>query len=150
MNLTHLNSSGEAQMVDITDKAISFREAVARGTILLQPETLRLIRENQMKKGDVLAVARIAAIQAAKQTALLIPLCHQIPLSKVGVEFEFHDQGLDAIATAKTQSATGVEMEALTAVNLALLTIYDMCKAVDKLMQFNNIHLVQKTKKTLS
>jgi cyclic pyranopterin phosphate synthase len=146
MSLTHTNEQGEASMVDISSKSISHREAIATGRILLQPATLDLIRQNQIKKGDVLAVARIAGIQAAKQTQHLIPLCHQIPLSKVSVDFMIHHDGISSTAIAKTTGQTGVEMEALTAVSLSLLTIYDMCKAVDKSMRLEGIHLVSKTK----
>jgi len=144
--LTHINTAGEASMVDVSAKPVAAREAVATGRIKLEPATLALIRENQIKKGDVLAVARIAGIQAAKQTQHLIPLCHQLPLSKIGVDFLIHDDGISATATVKTTAQTGVEMEALTAVSVALLTIYDMCKAVDKAMRLDSIHLVYKTK----
>lgn len=147
--LTHLDESGQASMVDISEKVLCLREAVARGRIRLQAATLDLIRENSLKKGDVLAVARIAAIQAAKQTQLLIPLCHQIPLSKIGVEFELQADGVAIKATVRTTAATGVEMEALTAVSVAALTIYDMCKAVDKTMEIGEIALVSKTKTPL-
>lgn len=145
-DLTHIDASGQASMVDVSGKPVQAREAVAAGRILLQPETLRLIRENGLKKGDVLAVARIAGIQAAKQTQLLIPLCHQIPLAKVAVDFEFKNDGIAITALAKTNAQTGVEMEALTAVSIAALTIYDMCKAVDKTMHITDVHLVSKTK----
>lgn len=145
-SLTHLNEQGEASMVDISAKAASRREAVAAGSILLQAATLALVRDNQIKKGDVLAVARIAGIQAAKQTQHLIPLCHQLALTKVGVEFAFTEGGITATALARTTGQTGVEMEALTAVSVALLTIYDMCKAVDKTMRIEGVHLVSKTK----
>lgn len=148
-SLTHLDSAGHASMVDISEKPASQREALAEGRILLQAETLRLIRENGLKKGDVLAVARIAGIQAAKQTQMLIPLCHQIPLSKVGVEFEIQEDGIHITAVTKTTAPTGVEMEALTAVSLAALTIYDMCKAVDKTMQITDVRLLSKTKTPL-
>ena len=144
--LTHTNEHGEASMVDITGKAVSHREAIATGRIKLAPSTLELIKDNQIQKGDVLAVARIAGIQAAKQTQHLIPLCHQIALTKVGVDFVITDDGITATASAKTTARTGVEMEALTAASIALLTIYDMCKAVDKTMHLDGIHLVQKTK----
>jgi cyclic pyranopterin phosphate synthase len=133
-------------MVDVSAKPTQTREAVASGRILLQGATLDLIRQNGLKKGDVLAVARVAAIQAAKQTQLLIPLCHQIPLSKVAVDFEFSADGILITATTKTIAQTGVEMEALTAVSLAALTIYDMCKAVDKTMVITDVHLISKTK----
>lgn len=148
-SLTHLDESGQASMVDISEKVPCLREAVAGGRIRLQVATLALIRENGLKKGDVLAVARIAAIQAAKQTQLLIPLCHQIPLSKIGVEFELQTDGVAITATVRTTAATGVEMEALTAVSVAALTIYDMCKAVDKTMEIGDIALVSKTKTPL-
>lgn len=144
--LTHTNANGEAAMVDISTKPVSRREAVATGHIKLQPATLALIQDNQIQKGDVLAVARIAGIQAAKLTQHLIPLCHQIPLSKVSVDFVLSADGITATVTAKTTGQTGVEMEALTGVSMALLTIYDMCKAVDKAMRLDGVHLVSKTK----
>ncbi len=150
MTLTHTNAQGEASMVDISDKAVSRREAIATGHIKLQPATVELIRENQIQKGDVLAVARIAGIQAAKQTQMLIPLCHQIPLSKVGLDFVVNADGITVTATTRTVSQTGVEMEALTAVSIALLTIYDMCKAVDKAMRLDGVHLVSKTKEPVT
>jgi cyclic pyranopterin phosphate synthase len=146
MTLTHTDDQGRASMVDVSAKPAQTREAVASGRILLQGATLDLIRQNGLKKGDVLAVARVAAIQAAKQTQLLIPLCHQIPLSKVAVDFEFSADGILITATTKTIAQTGVEMEALTAVSLAALTIYDMCKAVDKTMVITDVHLISKTK----
>jgi cyclic pyranopterin phosphate synthase len=146
MTLTHTDDQGRASMVDVSAKPAQTREAVASGRILLQGATLDLIRQNGLKKGDVLAVARVAAIQAAKQTQLLIPLCHQIPLSKVAVDFEFLAEGILITATTKTIAQTGVEMEALTAVSLAALTIYDMCKAVDKTMVITDVHLISKTK----
>lgn len=146
MTLTHTDDQGRASMVDVSAKPALTREAVATGRILLQSSTLDLIRQNGLKKGDVLAVARVAGIQAAKQTQLLIPLCHQIPLSKVAVDFEFQADGILITATTKTVAQTGVEMEALTAVSLAALTIYDMCKAVDKTMTISDIRLVSKTK----
>lgn len=145
-NLTHLDAAGQASMVDVSGKSACVREAVASGRILLQAETLDRIRENGLKKGDVLAVARIAGIQAAKQTQMLIPLCHQIPLSRVQVDFELETDGIRITATAKTVAVTGVEMEALTAVSVAGLTIYDMCKAVDPQMQLTEIRLITKTK----
>ncbi len=148
-DLTHLDAAGKASMVDITDKTPCLREAIAEGSILLAAETMRLIQENGLKKGDVLAVARIAGIQAAKQTQHLIPLCHQIPLSKVAVDFELTNKAVLVTATVKTTAATGVEMEALTAVSIAALTIYDMCKAVDKTMQITDVRLVSKTKTPL-
>lgn len=145
-SLTHIDASGQAAMVDVSAKPAQVREAVAQGRINLQAATVTLIRENGLKKGDVLAVARIAGIQAAKQTQMLIPLCHQIPLSQVKVDFAVHDTGITITATAKTVAATGVEMEALTAASLAALTIYDMCKAVDKEMCITDLTLLSKTK----
>lgn len=147
--LTHLNAAGEAAMVDVSGKVPMARVAVAEGRIILAEGTLALIRENGLKKGDVLAVARIAGIQAAKQTQSLIPLCHQIPLSSVTVEFEMETNAVRIGATAKTVAQTGVEMEALTAVSVAALTIYDMCKAVDKEMCITDVRLVSKTKTEL-
>lgn len=145
-SLTHLDAAGHASMVDISEKPPLHREAIAAGFIHLQPETLRLIRGHELKKGDVLAVARVAGIQAAKQTQSLIPLCHQIPLTKVAVDFQEQAEGLAIQATVKTLAATGVEMEALTAVSVAGLTIYDMCKAVDKTMRIDGVRLLSKTK----
>lgn len=144
--LTHLNRKGEAAMVDVSAKPPLRREAIAEGRIQLQPATLDLIRKNQVKKGDVLSIARIAGIQAAKQTQYLIPLCHQIPLSKVQVDFELGPKAIHITATAITVAPTGVEMEALTAVSIAALTIYDMCKAADKKMRIEGVKLVSKTK----
>lgn len=133
-------------MVDVSAKTPSLRTARAVGKICLQPETIRLLREKALPKGDVLTIARIAGIQAAKQTAQLIPLCHTLPLSTVRVDFSLTDQAVEIEAEAKVLAATGVEMEALTAVSVAALTIYDMCKAVDKLMHIEDIRLVEKTK----
>ncbi len=146
MKLSHLDEKGRAAMVDVSAKPAVAREAVAEARILLQPATLTLIQEDGLKKGDVLAVARIAGIQAAKQTHLLIPLCHQLPLSKVGVEFALEEGGIRITTVAKTVAPTGVEMEALTAASVAALTIYDMCKAVDKTMEITGVRLVSKTK----
>lgn len=147
--LTHINEEGAASMVDVSEKAVSKREAIAAGKIRLRPETLEAIKSDQIAKGNVLAVARIAGIQAAKQTWQLIPLCHQLPLSHVEVEFELVEDGVEIRGTARTKAQTGVEMEALTAVNLAALTIYDMCKAIDKTMEIGDVRLLQKTKETL-
>ena len=144
--LTHVDDSGKVSMVDVSDKPIQKRVAIASGKILLEPETMKLIKDNGMKKGDVLTTARIAGIQGAKQTSNLIPLCHTLLLNKIHVEFEFCEDGIEATATAKCSGMTGVEMEALTAVNIALLTIYDMCKAVDKTMTMTNIQLLEKVK----
>ncbi len=145
--LTHLDKSGAARMVDVGAKDITAREAVAEGLIRMQPDTLRLIVEGGHKKGDVLAVARVAGIMAAKKTAELIPLCHTIPLTAIEIELTL-DEAQSAVhcrATVRTQAQTGVEMEALAAVEIALLTIYDMCKAVDRGMVITDIRLVSKT-----
>jgi cyclic pyranopterin monophosphate synthase len=136
-------------MVDVSAKPPMRRVAVAEGRIRLSAETLMLIQQNQMAKGDVLAVARIAAIQAAKQTSMLIPLCHGLPLSSVLVDLQVEAAGIHITATACTVAQTGVEMEALTAVSVAGLTIYDMCKAVDKAMCMEGIRLVSKVKTPL-
>ncbi|MBN2615854.1 MAG: cyclic pyranopterin monophosphate synthase MoaC [Bacteroidales bacterium] len=149
MKLTHTNQEGKANMVDVSNKAPLFREAIAEGFIRLQPETVRLIRENQMKKGDVLTVSEIAGIQAAKKTSELIPLCHPLQLTKVSVRATLKEEGVEVVCQAKCKGETGVEMEALTGVQLALLTLYDMCKAVDKRMIIENVHLIEKSKKPL-
>ena len=135
-------------MVDVSAKAQSVREAVAAGRIELRAETLDLIAKNQIGKGNVFATARIAGIQGAKQTPQLIPLCHNLNLSHVDVEIATTDSGLEVKCTARTTAQTGVEMEALTGVAVALLTIYDMCKAVDKEMQISDIRLLKKTKRS--
>jgi cyclic pyranopterin phosphate synthase len=144
--LTHFNASGEAHMVDVGDKAATRREAIAEGFIVMQPETLALIKEGGHKKGDVLGIARIAGIMAAKKTSDLVPLCHTIPLSAIEVSFDLDDDthSIRCQAHARTTAQTGVEMEALVAINMALLTIYDMCKAVDRGMIINNIRLLKK------
>lgn len=144
--LTHINKNGEANMVDVGDKPIQKRTARATGFIKLQENTLTLINNNMMKKGDVLSVARIAGIQAAKQTHILIPLCHALQLTKVDVDFQIQKDGIRVNSLTRCDGQTGVEMEALTAVNVAILTIYDMCKAVDKTMEMTNIILLEKTK----
>jgi cyclic pyranopterin phosphate synthase len=146
MNLTHTDDQGRASMVDVSAKPVVAREAAARAFIELQEATLELVRENGLKKGDVFAVARIAGIQAAKQTQMLIPLCHQIALSKVAVDFDMKPDGILITTTARTLAQTGVEMEALTAASVAALTIYDMCKAVDKVMRITEISLLSKAK----
>jgi cyclic pyranopterin phosphate synthase len=145
--LTHVGASGEARMVDVGGKAESERMARARGAIRMQLTTLQAIRTNQMKKGDVIAVARVAAILAAKRTAELIPLCHPIPLTDVQVELRLEDSlpGVQVEAVARTTWRTGVEMEALTAVTVALLTIYDMAKGMDRAMELSDISLVEKS-----
>ncbi|HYA37893.1 MAG TPA: cyclic pyranopterin monophosphate synthase MoaC [Candidatus Methylomirabilis sp.] len=144
---THLNQAGEAHMVDVGGKAVTAREAVAEGLIRMQPATLKLIIEGGHKKGDVLAVARVAGIMAAKKTAELVPLCHAIPITAIDIELA-PDESRAAVhcrSTVRTQAQTGVEMEALAAVEIALLTIYDMCKAVDRGMTITDIGLVSKT-----
>ncbi len=143
--LTHLDADGAARMVDVSDKAVTAREAVAKGRISMSAEAATAIRDGLVKKGDVLAVARVAGIMAAKRTSDLIPLCHPLPLSSVSIELVPDASGVDAVATAKTTGQTGVEMEALTAVSVALLTIYDMAKALDKAMEIGAIGLVSKT-----
>ncbi|GET30716.1 cyclic pyranopterin monophosphate synthase MoaC [Prolixibacter sp. SD074] len=144
--LSHTDEEGRARMVDVSDKPVQKRRAVASGKILLQPETIRLVKENQMKKGDVITVAEIAGIQAAKRAHELIPLCHPLQLSKVKVACTLMDEGIEAIGEVVCSGQTGVEMEALTAVQVALLTVYDMCKAVDKQMIMQGIRLNEKTK----
>ena len=145
--LTHVDRSGKAQMVDVGDKPDTRREAVARGRVVMQPQTLALIRDDAFDKGDVLGVARIAGIMGAKNTSQLIPLCHPLPLNKVAVEFDLDDDAnaVNITGTARTTGKTGVEMEALTAVSVAALTIYDMCKAVDRAMRIEAIRLARKT-----
>ena len=147
--LSHIGADGNARMVDISGKPLSARTAVAAGKISLRRETIELIESNKVAKGDVFATARIAGIQAAKQTAHLIPLCHTLPLSEVVVEIASTSGQVDVKCTARTVAQTGVEMEALTGVAVALLTIYDMCKAVDKEMQISDIRLIEKTKHTV-
>ncbi len=145
--LSHLNDRGEARMVDVSDKDQSHRTAVAQGLVLMAPETLNLVVSGEAKKGDVLATARIAGIMGAKRTSDLIPLCHPLSLTKVAVDFDVCQDPASIIvtATAKVTGPTGVEMEALTAVSVACLTIYDMLKAVDKGMTFQDIRLIKKT-----
>ncbi|WP_417550597.1 cyclic pyranopterin monophosphate synthase MoaC [Methylophaga sp.] len=144
--LTHFNQAGEAHMVDVGDKAVTQRKAVAIGRIVMLPETLKLIEQGNHKKGDVLGIARIAGIMAAKRTSDLIPLCHPLALSKVTVEFEIDaaNNAVNCQAEVATAGQTGVEMEALTAVQVALLTIYDMCKAVDRGMTMTDVCLQEK------
>jgi len=145
-HLTHFNAAGEAHMVNVGAKPVTDRLAVAEGRIVMRPETLALIRAGGHKKGDVLGVARIAAIQAAKKTAELVPLCHPIALSAIDIRFDTEDTppAVRCEAAVRTQAQTGVEMEALTAVEIALLTIYDMCKAVDRGMTLTDIRLLEK------
>jgi len=147
LHLTHLDEQGNAKMVDVGDKDVTAREAVAKGHVSIQPETLRLIKEGLMKKGDVLTIAQLAGIMGAKKTSELIPLCHPLPLDKVDVELELDEveNRINVTATAKTTARTGVEMEALTAVTVAALTLYDMCKSVDRGMRIEAVRLVQKS-----
>jgi cyclic pyranopterin phosphate synthase len=147
--LTHISSDGRAQMVDVSAKPHSARKAIATGKIRLRRETIDLISNDQIGKGNVVATARIAGIQAAKQTAQLIPLCHTLPLSEVKIDIVISKEGAEVQCTARTAAQTGVEMEALTGVSIALLTIYDMCKAVDKEMEISDIRLIEKTKAPL-
>jgi cyclic pyranopterin phosphate synthase len=146
MTLTHLDDQGNAHMVDVGHKPDTDRVATAAGEVLMRPETLALIRAGQIKKGDVLTVAQIAGVMAAKRTAELIPLCHPLPLSHIDVRCELRDDlpGVAITATVRTTDKTGVEMEALTAVSVAALTIYDMAKAVEKTMRISNVRLVEK------
>lgn len=147
--LTHLNAHGEASMVDVSAKPVQLREATAQGEIILQAATLDLIERNEIAKGNVLATARLAGIMAAKKTGELIPLCHPLPITHCEVRFETPPTRDRIIisASAKISAQTGIEMESLTAVSVAALTIYDMCKAVDKKMIIGNVHLLSKTKK---
>ena len=144
--LTHINENGDAEMVDVSEKDITAREAKASSRILMKPETLELIISGSHKKGDVLSVAKIAGIQAAKKCSELIPLCHPLILSKVSVELKpnIEDSSVDIIAIAKLNGKTGVEMEALTAASIAALTVYDMCKAVDRFMTIDHVQLLEK------
>ena len=144
--LTHFDAQGQAHMVDVSAKSETHRVARATGTIRMQPATLALIREGTAKKGDVIGVARIAAIQAAKRTADLIPLCHPLPITRVAVEFEIDDATSSVRCTAQVETLgrTGVEMEALTAVQVGLLTVYDMCKAADRGMVMDGIRVLEK------
>lgn len=144
--LSHIDNEGKANMVDVGHKPNQLRTAIAEGFIQLNEETVRLIRENQMKKGDVLTIAEIAGIQGAKRTSELIPLCHPLQLTKVDVKATLEEHGVRIVGLARCIGQTGVEMEALNGVSVGLLTIYDMCKAVDKAMVISNIRLVEKTK----
>jgi cyclic pyranopterin phosphate synthase len=147
---SHVDSKGKVNMVDVGDKVTQKRTAVAQGFISLNVETRKKINDNSMKKGDVLTTARIAGIQAAKQCSNLIPLCHTLLLNKVSVDTELTKEGVKVTALARCNGQTGVEMEALTAASVALLTVYDMCKAVDKEMVISEIKLLEKTKENLS
>ena len=147
VSFTHIDESGKARMVDVGGKPDTQRVAVARGSIVMKPETLALIKSNGFQKGDVIGVARVAGIMAAKNTSQLIPLCHPIPIDQVTLDFEL-DEGHNAVditATAKTKAKTGVEMESMTAVSVAALTIYDMCKGVDRAMRIQDVRLVRKS-----
>jgi cyclic pyranopterin phosphate synthase len=144
--LTHLNRKGKATMVDVSPKLPQFRRAVATGEIRCSPGTLRLLRQGKNPKGDVLATARIAGIQAAKQTSNLIPLCHPLPLDAVSIDLTLRSNRIQISAEVRVHARTGVEMEALTAVSVAALTLYDMLKAVDRKMVMQNIHLISKEK----
>ena len=145
--LTHINENGEAIMVDVSGKAVTAREAKAEGTIYVGTKILRLLQDDALPKGDVLAAARIAGIMACKKTSDIIPLCHPLPITKASVDFEILEEkaAIRAVCTVKTEGKTGVEMEALTGVSVALLTIYDMCKAVSKEMVIGDVHLVRKS-----
>ena len=149
MELSHIDSSGKAIMVDVSNKEPLRRTAVAQGRGVVAPETVRLVRENALKKGDALSCARIAGIMAAKRTADLIPLCHNLPLDNVSVDIDCGEDNFEIRASAACTGRTGVEMEALTAVSVAALALYDMCKAVDKKMVIGDIRLVEKRKEPL-
>jgi len=146
-DFTHFDSMGNAVMADVANKEITERQAAATGHIKMSPECYGAVRGGRTQKGDVLGVARIAGIMAVKQTPALIPLCHTVPIGKASVDFEFDDgtNSVTAVCTVKTKGATGVEMEALTGAGVALLTIYDMCKAIDKSMEIGGICLLEKT-----
>lgn len=147
MEFTHFDDQGNARMVDVTDKGETIREAVAKGCIRMSADCFEKVKDGSMAKGDVLGVAQIAGIMGAKRTSELIPLCHILNLTKLNVDFTLHPETckIEAVCTAKTTGKTGVEMEALTGVSVALLTIYDMCKAVDKTMEIGEIRLAEKT-----
>ena len=146
MSLTHFNEDGRAKMVDVSEKDITHRVAIAKGKIKMKTETLKTILDGDSKKGDVLGTAQIGGIMGAKQTASLIPMCHNIMISGIDIRFEINDERAEItiIATAKTDSKTGIEMEAMMAVSIAALTIYDMCKAIDRSMKIIDIQLVEK------
>jgi cyclic pyranopterin phosphate synthase len=144
---SHLDAHGAAKMVDVGRKEIIFRRAVARGRLLCAPATISLLKKQALPKGDVLGVARIAGIQAAKRTADLIPLCHPLPLHKISIDFRILASAIEIDCTVETEAKTGVEMEALTGVSLAALTLYDMCKAVDKTMRLTEIRVLEKIKR---
>ena len=143
--LTHLDAAGAAHMVDVGGKPVTARQAIATGRIAMRPDAIAAVRDGTAKKGDVIAVARVAGIMAAKRTSDLIPLCHPLPLTRVALDLTLDDTGITATATTATDAKTGVEMEALTAVSVALLTLYDMVKAIDPAMTIGDIRLVEKT-----
>ena len=145
MELTHFNEQGRARMVDVSEKAVTYRTARAAGRVWMNPETLEKVRQGGMAKGDVLAVAQVAGIMAAKRTWELIPMCHPLPLTSIDIAFAFRENALDIQAQVKCSGETGVEMEALTAVSAAALTVYDMCKAVQRDMVIDQIRLLEKT-----
>ena len=147
--LSHTDPAGKAKMVDVGGKAQQKRTASAEGFIALSADALKLVRENQVKKGDVLTTAQIAGIQGGKKTSELIPLCHPLAITRLDLDTRIEEKGIRVTATASCIGQTGIEMEALTAVSIALLTIYDMCKAVDKKMVISDIHLIEKTKTDL-
>lgn len=145
MTLSHLDAQGRARMVDIGEKPDTKRVAVAKGRVVMTPQTLELVRKNEIAKGDVLTVAQVAGIAAAKRTSELIPMCHPLLLTNVQVDFDFQDDGIEIRAIVEATGKTGVEMEALTAVTVSALTIYDMCKARDRAMRIQDIRLVRKS-----
>jgi cyclic pyranopterin phosphate synthase len=144
VRLTHFDAAGHAAMVDVSGKAVSVRSATARAHVAMQPATLAAIRGGAAKKGDVLGVARLAGIMAAKRTADLIPLCHPLPIDAVSVDLTAAEGGIDIAATVRTTGRTGVEMEAMTAASVAALTVYDMCKSIDRGMRVENLRVVHK------
>jgi cyclic pyranopterin monophosphate synthase len=143
---SHLNAAGAARMVNVGHKPVQRRRAVAEGRLICQPATIRALKRNALPKGDVLTVAQIAGIQGAKRTAQLIPLCHSLALNHVEIKFRVRAAAIEIVCAAETHSQTGVELEALTGVSVAALTLYDMCKAVDKTMRIGDIHVVEKLK----
>ena len=145
MEFSHINEQGRAKMVDVTDKDSTYREAIAEGTVVVKPDTMALIKSGGIKKGDVLAVAQVAGIMAAKKTSDMIPMCHPLMLSGVDIRFELSDTEIQITATVKCKGSTGVEMEALSAVSTAALTVYDMCKAVQRDIEIQNIRLNYKS-----
>lgn len=150
MDFSHIDESGQVTMVDVSNKPIVKRTAIAKGTIFMAPDSIEKIKQSQIKKGDPLACARIAGIMAAKKTGDLIPLCHPLPLDQVTVDFSISEECISIKSKAITTAKTGIEMEALTAVSMAALTIYDMCKAIDKEMVIGDISLISKTKEHIA